>query len=205
MSKKETFNSIIKHKRTIIFSLIALGLIILIMLIYVLTYANNKPKAFKSDSNVKIKNKCEYFDLQIVAEEISLKSDPYLKLKGIITNVKKEAKISNVTITFEAHTNWTSKTDATSSSEYSFYDKKTLIDPKSEYPSDVCKLSLNMAYPVTVLPLVKVKHPTVYAKVSYTRATPATTINPSGGTTTEVVYYKVCYNDLFDGNTIVKS
>ncbi len=203
MSKKETINNVMKHKRIIIFSLIIIGLIILIMLVYILTYANNKPKAFTSDKNVKITNKCDYFDFTAVADEISLKENPKIKLKGKISNVDTDYKISEVNVTFEVHTNWTNKTDVTDSSSYKFNDGKTLTNHTSDYYSTSCTLNLKQSYPVKVMPLVKVNKPTVYAKVSYTRTTPASAVDPDGGKVTETVYYKICYNDLFYADTKV--
>lgn len=203
MSKKETINNVMKHKRIIIFSLLIIGLFVLIMLIYILTYANNKPKAFTSDTKVKITNKCDYFDFTVVADEISLKDNPKIKMKGKISNVDTDYKISDVNVKFEVHTNWTNKTDVTDSSTYKFNDGKTLTNHTSDYFSTSCSLGLKMAYPVKVIPFVKVKKPTVYAKVTYTRSTPASVINPDGGSVTESVYYKISYSDLFYADTRV--
>ena len=207
MSKKETINNVLKHKRIIIISLVLIGLIIMIMLVYILTYANNKPKYFTSDSNVKITNKCEYFDFTCVAEEIDLKgqntsSSPQIKLKGKISNTKE--KVSDVKVTFEVHTNWTTKTDVTGS-EVSFNDGKALpISTTTDYYTSNTTLSLKVAYPVKVMPLVRVKKPTIYAKVTYTRPTPASA-KADAGTVTETVYYKIAYSTYCTDTTTVIS
>ena len=204
MSKKESINNFLKHKRLIIVSLLAIGFIVLILLIYVLTYANNKPKPFASDSNVKITNKCDYFTFSVVAEEIDLKGSsdgkPSLDVKGKITNLSE--KITNVTVSYEVHTNWTTKTDFTSSNSTNFNSGNALTpSTTSEYYSDLYTLNLSAKYPVKVMPLVRVKKPTLYAKVTYTRNKPDS-MHGEGGTVTESVYYKLSYNDYYvDGIT----
>ena len=201
MSKKESINKLLKHKRIIIISLLAIGLIIMIMLIYILTYANNKPKPFSSDKNVKITNKCEYFDFTVLAEELDFKGSdgkPSMDVKGKISNLKE--KISDVKVSFEVHTNWTTKTDVTDSSTVSFSSGKTL-NPTSttidSHYSDKQSISLLVSYPVKVIPLVRVKNPTIYAKVTYTRTKPDS-MHGEGGTVTESVYYKIGFNEYCD-------
>ena len=75
MAKTEKINNILKHKRIIFFSLVLFGLVLLIVLIYVLTYVNNKPKPFSTDEKVKITNKSDCFDFNIEAVKIALKGD----------------------------------------------------------------------------------------------------------------------------------
>lgn len=197
MSKKESINKLLKHKRIIIVSLLAIGLIVMIMLIYILTYANNKPKPFSNDKNVKITNKCEYFDFTVFAEELDLKGvdgKPSMDVKGKITNLKE--KISDVKVAFEVHSNWTTKTDVSESS-VSFNSGKTLNPTTTtidSYYSDKSSIGLLVSYPVKVLPLVRVKNPTVYAKVTYTRTKPDS-MHGEGGTVTESVYYKIGFNE----------
>ena len=207
MSKKESINKVLKHKRIIIVSLLAIGLIVMIMLIYILTYANNKPKPFSDDKNVKITNKCEYFDFTVFAEELDLKGidgKPNMDVKGKITNLKE--KISDVKVSFEVHTNWTTKTDVTESS-VSFNSGKTLNPTTTtidSYYSDKSSIGLLVSYPVKVLPLVRVKNPTVYAKVTYTRTKPDS-MHGEGGTVTESVYYKICFSEYcVDDITVIK-
>ena len=207
MSKKESINKLLKHKRIIIVSLLAIGLIIMIMLIYILTYANNKPKPFSSDKNVKITNKCDYFDFTVFAEELDLKGiddKPSMDVKGKITNLKE--KISDVKVSFEVHTNWTTKTDVSDSS-VSFNSGKTLNPTSSSvdaYYSDIKTIGLLVKYPVKVIPLVRVKNPTVYAKVTYTRTKPDS-MHGEGGTVTESVYYKFNFSDYcVDDITVIK-
>ena len=202
MSGKNTLNGIMKHKRIIVIGLLALGLIVLIMLTYILTYANNKPKPFKDDTNVKITNKCEYFTLTVVADSIKLNdksnSKSSIELRAVIKELKSTdvAKISDAKITFEAHTNWTTKTDATGSST-SFNSGNTLT-PGSEWNA-TSTLNLGINYPVKVMPLVKVKKPTIYAKVSYKRLSTAT-----NQTFEETVYYKFTYSQYVTSNTVFK-
>ena len=174
----------------------------MVMLVYILTYANNKPKPFSSDTNVKIVKQCDYFDFTAVADEIDLKTNKKLKVKGKITNV--QTKLTDVKVTFEVHTNWTTKTDVTGS-ECKFNEGKA-INPSTttETYSTQSSLDLKVTYPVKVMPLVKVKKPILYAKVTYTRETPATTISDRG-TVTETVYYKISYSTYcVDGITVIK-
>lgn len=205
MANKEKINNFLKHKRLIIISLVAIGFIVLVFLVYLLTYVNNKPKPFASDSNVKITNKCEYFDFTVVADEIDLdgsnnSSKPTMSVKGQFTNVKE--KLTNVTCTFEVHTNWTTKTDTTASDA----SVSGTLTPSttSEYYTDKATISLLEKYPFRVMPLVKVNKPTLYVKITYTRQKPET-ITGETGTVTETVYYKLGYSNYYkDGITILK-
>ena len=202
MSKKESINNFLKHKRLIIISLVAIGLIVMIMLVYILTYTTNKPKAFTKDTNVKIKNKCDYFDFSVVADEVDLKGNdgkPNLILKGKISNLKDN--ISNASVTFEVHTNWTTKTDVSNTSSVSFNSGKTITANTDETYSTQSTVNLSVSYPVKVIPLVRVKTPTVYAKVTFDRKTPED-MKGNIETVTETVYYKFSYNDL-DIKTVI--
>lgn len=203
MSKKDTVNNIMKHKRLIIISLLAAGIILMILLVYILTYVNNKPKPFASDSNVKITNKCDYFDFTVEAVTIQLKesskgaNDAQIKYRGTITNVKE--KVSNVKLSVEIHTNWTTKTDNTGS-EASFT-TTTLNNSTSTYHTSDTTIKLGNGYPVKVMPLVRVKKPTIYAKVTFDVATPAS-MHGESGTETLTVYYKIPYSQYYvDGFT----
>ena len=203
MSGKNTINGIMKHKRIIVIGLLALGLIALIMLTYILTYVNNKPKPFKDDKNVKITNKCDYFTLNVVAESIKLKDanggKGSIELRATIKELKSTdvAKISDASVTFEAHTNWTTKTDVIGS-KTSFNSGNTLT-PGSEWNAS-STLNLGLNYPVKVMPLVKVKKPIIYAKVSYKRLSTVT-----NQTYEENVYYKFTYSQYYvDGVTVLK-
>ena len=205
MSKKETVNNFLKHKRLIIISLLAIGLIVMIMLIYILTYANNKPKPFANDSKVKITNKCDYFDFTVEAVTIQLK-DPNsnggkIECRGKITNVKE--KVSNVKMSVEVHTNWTTKTDV-SAKDASFSTTTLTPSSSSEYLTSNTTLSLGVNYPYKVLPLVRVKKPTMYVKVTFNRTTPSS-MRGGGETVTETVYYKIPYSQYYvDGFTTLK-
>ena len=207
MSKKENINNILKHKRIIIVSLLAIGLIILIMLIYILTYANNKPKPFSNDKNVKITNKCEYFNFTVFAEELDFKGTdgkPSMDVKGKITDLKE--KISDVKVTYEVHTNWTTKTDVSATSAN--FSSGNTLNPTSttidSYYSDKLTLNLQVNYPVNVIPLVRIKNPTIYAKVTFNRTKP-NSMYGEGETVTETVYYKFSFNEYYDKDiTIIK-
>lgn len=191
-------NRILKHKRIIIIGLLALGLIILIMLTYILTYASNKPKPFSKDTNVKFTNKCEYFDLDLEAETVCLKSTSQdksnIQFRATIKNLK--TKLTDTKISFEVHSHWTTKTEVTETSLTSFNNGGTLTT-SSEWTVEP-KVSLNVNYPVRVLPLVSVKKPTIYAKVTYTR------ISVSNEKITESVYYKLTYSQYVNKNTVFK-
>lgn len=204
MSGKNKINGFMKHKRIIIIGLLAVGFIFLILLVYILTYVNNKPKPFSGDANVKITNKCDDFTLSVVAESIKLNDKSNgkgnIELRATIRELKSTgvARISDARITFEAHSNWTTKTDISGSS-VSFNNGNTLT-PGSEW-SATSTLNLGINYPVKVMPLVKVKSPIIYAKVNYTR----TPNSQSIASTQETVYYKLTYNQYYvDGVTVLK-
>ncbi len=202
----EKMNNIMKHKRILFLGFILVGFIVLIFLVYILTYANNKPKPFKEDKGVKITNKCKYFKFNVVADTIQLKANgstvPTIECRGKITELSE--KISNVTMALEVHTNWTTKTDVTGSSAVSFKDGGKLNPGQNEYYSNTSTLKLGVNYPVRTLPLVTISKPTIYAKVTYTRTTPASSIG-DGEEVTETVYYKVTYSHYYvDGVTTLK-
>ena len=199
-------NSFLKHKRLIFIGLIFIGLLIMILLTYVLTYTSNKPKGFKDDqldSNVTVVKKNDYFKFECVADEISLnKENSYLKLVGEISNVTQT--ISDVSVTFEIHNKWTKKGSYTSDSEHKI-NSGNQINPTTTttYQTTSTKISLNTKYPITVLPLVKVNNPIVFAKVSYSRKLPDSMAG-KGGYVKEVVYYRFSFNDyVSSGRTVI--
>lgn len=177
----------------------------MIFLTYILTYANNKPKAFKDDKNVKIVKKCDYFDFDCYASEISFQKGngktQYIKLVSEISNTTQ--KISNVTVKYEIHNNWTSKGDYTSDSDHKFNSGNDI--PKTTtttFQSATASINLTNPYPIKVLPLVRVKNPTVYAKVTYTRKLPDSMAG-EGKTVTESVYFSFTYSKYVDGRTTI--
>ena len=179
----------------------------MIMLIYILTYANNKPKPFAKDSKVKITNKCDYFDFTVEATTIQLKAagstNAQIEYRGKISNVKE--KVSNVKMSVEIHTNWTTKTDV-SASEASF-SKDTLTPTSSSedsYFTSEKTVNLGVSYPYKVMPLVRVKKPTMYVKVTFDRTKPSS-MHGEGGTVTETVYYKIAYSTYCTNTTTVIS
>ncbi len=202
----EKMNNIMKHKRILFFGFILVGFIVLIFLIYILTYANNKPKPFKEDKGVKITNKCKHFKFNLVADTIQLKangsSTPTIECRGKITSLGE--KISNVTLSLEVHTNWTTKTDVSGGNNVSFNNGNKLNPGQNEYYSDTSKIKLGVNYPVRTLPLVTISKPTIYAKITYTRTTPESSAG-GGEEVTETVYYKFSYSQYYvDGVTTLK-
>ena len=205
MANNKKINGFLKHKRIIIFSLVAIGLLLMIFLTYILTYANNKPKPFSDDDNVKVVKKCEYFDFNCVADEISLGKTSYIKVFGEIRNVTQT--LSDVEVTFEVRNNWTSKGEYTSDSAHKIASGEIIHPTKSSEEAKVSattKLSLNTVYPIKVLPLVKVSKPIIYAKVKYSRKLPDSR-EGKGGFVEEIVYLKFTYNDYVTSSTTVIS
>ena len=107
--------------------------------------------------NVKITNKCNDFKLSVVAESIQLNNKKdgkgKIELRATITELKSSdiAKISNANVTFEAHSNWTTKTDAFGSS--SSFNSGNTLTPGSEWNVS-STLNLGTNYPVKVIPLI---------------------------------------------------
>lgn len=201
MANKAKANNILKHKRIIICSLLALGLIVLVALIYILTYANNKPKPFKDDSNVKISKNCKYFDFSLEAKKISFKgSNPKISLYAEISGIKERDVFRDVKVSYEAANNWTDKGSATST-DNSFNSGEDLRHSTltSSYINET-DLSLNQQYPIKVMPLVKVKHPIIYVKLTFMRKT-NDSMQGSGSFVNEVVYLKYTYSDYCTNNT----
>lgn len=204
MAEKK-INSFLKHKRLIFIGLILIGLLVMILLTYVLTYTTNKPKGFKDDKldeHVTVVKKCDYFKFNCVAEEIGLaKDNSYLKLVGEISNVTNT--ISDVTVTFEVHNNWTKKGAYTSDSEHKINSgNKIKPTTTTTYSTTSTKISLNTKYPIKVLPLVRVNNPIVFAKVSYSRELPESMAG-KGSYVQEVVYYSFTYNEYVSSRTVI--
>ena len=169
----------------------------MILLTYILTYASNKPKGFKDDKldeNVTVVKKCDYFKFECVADEINLKKDnSYIKLIGEISNVTQT--ITDVSVKFEVHNNWTKKGSYTSDSDHKINSGNNITPTtKTTYETTSTKISLNTKYPIKVLPLIRVNSPIVFAKVSYSRKVPDS-MNGKGGYVQEVVYYRFTYSD----------
>ena len=204
MGSDNKINKFLKHKRLIILGLIFIGFIVMVFLVYLLTYTNNKPKAFVDDKNVKITNKCDYFDFNIKTEHVKWKNGSTtgeIKCQGEFNNVSQT--LTDVSVKFEIHNNWTDKGDYTSDSEHKVNDGKSITSSTTTYYSANATIKLNIDYPIKVLPLVKVKKPTLYAKVTYTRKKPDS-IKGSGDTITESVYYRFSFNQYVDNDTDVK-
>lgn len=198
MANEKKVSSLLKHKRIIIVSLVLIGLFLMILLTYVLTYVNNKPKPFKDDGKVKISNKCDYFTLDVVAEKISFDgTKPQMDLRADMSNVK--ATLTNVSIQFEVNNYWTSKGNTTSSST-SFNSGNKITPTTTTTYNASTTLNLNIVYPIKVMPLVRVKHPTIFAKVTYERKLPDS-MNGEGGKVNEVVYYRFTYSDYCTNDT----
>lgn len=196
-------NNLVKHKRIIIIGLVFIGFIVMIFSMYILTYVNNKPVIFGSKDN-KISKKCEYFDFNILTSSITYKSGSStgsIKCKGVISNL--DTDITNVSAQFELHTNWTKDTDYTSSTTYSFNSgNKLKEDTTTQYLTDKeVSLQLNCDYPKKVLPFVKVKQPTIYVKLTYTRLKPTTL---SEADRTETIYLKIPFSEYCSSSTIIK-
>jgi len=201
MSGKNKINGFMKHKRLIIIGLIAVGFILLIFLTYILTYANNKPKPFKEDKHVKFTNKCNYFTFTVEADSIKLQDKNtgkgQIEITGKISSVQNGNSISNVTVTYELHTNWTTKTEVTGKSA-KFNDGNKLTPGVQNGYTASTTFDLGINYPVKVLPLVKVKSPTIYAKVTFTRK------NVNDESIQETIYYKFTYSQYYvDGHTTI--
>ena len=152
---------------------------------------------------------CDYFDFTVEAVTIQLKEsskgakDAKIKYRGTITNVKE--KVSNVKMNIEIHTNWTTKTD-NSGSEISFT-SSTLTPTSSSvdaYHTSDTTIKLDQGYPVKVMPLVRVKKPIMYAKVTFEVNKPSS-MHGDGGTETKTVYYKIPYSQYYvDGFTTIQ-
>lgn len=203
MENEKKINKFLKHKRLIIIGLILIGLMVMIFLTYIMTYASNKPKAFKNDTideETTVVKKNDYFKFNCRASSMSINKDSgYIELVGEISNVTQT--ISSVSVKYEIHNNWTSKGSYTSDSEHKFNSGNTIpVTNTSTFPVTT-KINLKVKYPINVLPLVRVKHPIVYAKVSYSRKLPDTT-KGKGGTVNEVCYYTFTYSDYVNGNTV---
>lgn len=198
MASEKKVSSLLKHKRIIIASLLLIGLIVMIFLTYLLTYINNKPKPFKDDKNVKIVSKNNYFTLDVVAEKISFKGDkPKIELRADLSNIK--STLSNVKIEYEVNNYWTSKGNATGSST-SFNNGNKINPTTTTTYNATSTINLNITYPISVLPLVKVKHPTIFAKISYDRKLPDSMAG-EGGTVSEISYYRFTYSDYCTNDT----
>ena len=200
---EKRINNFLKHKRLIVIGLVIIGLFIMVILTYVLTYATNRPKAFKDDKRDKDVKKC--FDFNLYASEVSLKKvtgkSQYLKLTSEITNVTET--IFDVSVKYELHSNWTSKGDYTPSSDYKFNSGDTITKgTKSIFPSTSATINLNNPYPIKVLPLVRVKAPTVYAKVTYSRKL-SDDMYGKGETVTESVYFTYTYSQYVSNRTTI--
>ena len=203
MAKAEKINNFLKHKRIIFCSLIFIGLIVMIFLIYILTYANNKPKPFKDDENVKITNKCDYFTFKCVAKtmDINNKSNPTMEIDSEISNITTTVK--NVHVYYEVHNNWTSAGYYKDSNGKEIESGNALTPTTTKTYIETTTLSLPTAYPIKALPLVRVKHPILYAKITFDRKLP----DSSNGQTayrTETVYYKITYSTYVDNTTVFK-
>lgn len=197
-TEKKNFTEFLRKYKLFIFAgLVLVGLIIMIMLIYVLTYANNKPKAFKSDSKVKITNKSDYFTLTLYASKIDWNKS--MTIEASLSNFNR-ANLKDVSITYELHSNWTSKGDYTSDSAHKFNSGNVIYKTTSSETSYEASATLTFpnAYPIKVLPFVKVKHPTLFAKVSYKRKLPATQSGDPGYSSEEYVYYSFSFSDYVD-------
>lgn len=94
----------------------------MIFLTYIMTYASNKPKAFKNDTideETTVVKKNDYFKFNCRASSMSINKDSgYIELVGEISNVTQT--ISSVSVKYEIHNNWTSKGSYTSDSEHKF-------------------------------------------------------------------------------------
>ena len=203
MTSENKINNFLKHKRLIIIGLILIGLMVMIFLTYILTYTSNKPKAFKNDTldaDTIVVKKVDCFKFSCRAKSMSInKSSSYIELEGEISNVTQS--ISNVSVKYEIHNKWTSKGSYTSDSEHKINSGNTIpVTSTTTFPV-VTKISLNTKYPIKVLPLVSVKSPIVYAKVSYSRKLPDST-KGKGGTVNEVCYYTFTYDDYVNGDTV---
>ena len=201
MSGKNKINGFMKHKRLIIIGLLAIGFILLIFLTYLLTYVNNKPKPFKDDKNVKITNKCNYFTFSIEADTINLndknKGKGEIEITGKVSNIQNGNSISNVTVNYELHTNWTSKTETNSQTATFNNGNKLTPGIQNGYTTNTV-FNLEVNYPIKVLPLVKVKAPIIYAKVTFTRK------NVNDESIQETIYYKFTYSQYYvDGHTTI--
>ena len=146
------------------------------------------------DENVTVVKKCDYFKFECVADEINLKKDnSYIKLIGEISNVTQT--ITDVSVKFEVHNNWTKKGSYTSDSDHKINSGNNITPTtKTTYETTSTKISLNTKYPIKVLPLIRVNSPIVFAKVSYSRKVPDS-MNGKGGYVQEVVYYRFTYSD----------
>ena len=206
MANEKKINAFFKHKRLIIIGLVLIGLIVMIILTYILTYTSNLPKAFKEDKankELNIVKKCDYFKFDCVATDIHLTKDsksPYIKVVGEISNVTET--ITNVTVKFEMHNKWTSKDSYTSDSDHKFNSGNPIsATTTSTFESTSANMTLTNSYPLKVLPLVRVKSPIIYAKVTYTRKLPDSA-KGKGGNITEVVFYTFTYNDYVTSRTV---
>lgn len=189
-----------KYKLFIFAGLILVGLIIMIFLIYILTYVNNKPKAFRNDKNVKITNKSDYFTFNCYASKI--KWDGSITLVAEVGEVKTTSQIRDVTVTFELHNNWTSKGDYTNDSEHKINSGNAITKSSTGFFTAEAQINFPTTYPIKALPFVKVSHPIVYAKVSYVRKLPDTSKGDAGYSETEYAYYAFSFSEYATDNTV---
>lgn len=201
---KSKINDFMKHKRLIIIGLILIGFLILIITFYMLTFINNKPVLFGDKKN-KVSKSSKYFDFTVIASEIKLKNDSVngsIKCSGVISNLKEDIK--NVSVEFEVHTNWTNETDYANTKTFKIESGNTLkSSTTTQYVSDTCTLQIDDDYPYKVkgVPFVKINHPTIYAKVTYTRVKPTSL---SEEDRTETLYFKIPYSEYCTDVTPVK-
>lgn len=191
---KIKMKNVLKHKRVIIFSLLAMGFIILIICIYALTYIDNKPVVFDNkDAKIISPEKIKLFDMEVTATGITYKngeSDGTIKYYAEITNLSEN--LNNVSVEFNLNTNW--KNTLTKGSTYKFNSGNTLKTSVLSYPTSTASTSLKYKYPIRVLPFVKIKNPSIYAKVTYTRT--ASFIPDE--LKTETIYVVYNFSDYYD-------
>lgn len=188
------FNTLVKYRILVIFSSLLIGFIILVVLIFVLTYVNNKPVVFKNEDAKVLKPKnLELFDVNVNVIELKPKkenADGTIKYSIELTNLKEDIK--NVNVETQLNTNWVNT--LTEGSSYKFEKGGTLYKNNPAYVISNASSTIRYDYPIKVLPFVKVSNPNIYLKITYTKVSPTIL---SDEQKTETVYVVYEWDDYF--------
>ena len=189
------FRRFIRHKKLIFAFLYLIILpIIVISLVYGITYFKNRPVVF-NDKNATILKYDETKDFRVklnvsLVKNATKTSDGKITLTATIDKIQKD--ISDVNIYFELDNNWKS-TKVTNDTPLTIKSGSTLSKGQ-EYTSTTKNLTFKNIYPIKPLWFVELEAPDIYIKVTYKiKATDKE----------KKVYVRYTFDDYYSNKTVI--